>query len=228
MDSLIHYEVERYKELLSDNFERILQEDSNVDGTAIFIVVENEVFEVHRQILEASSEFFKRILSTHTSNDKVEIYSISLWSPSIFIYMKEYEADDIRNVVQYLYSGEIMTEVSNFLRFTYIATELELFGFHSKELEERNMDDSKSNDEDYDNNVDDDVEDNETEMQTNQSRKRRRSLAPEQKNELENFFQESSYLDANDQKELSIRTELSEDQIKVFKKPPIFPSYYCK
>ena len=219
MDSLIHYEVERYKELLSDNFERILQEDSNVDGTAIFIVVENEVFEVHRQILEASSEFFKRILSTHTSNDKVEIYSISLWSPSIFIYMKEYEADDIRNVVQYLYSGEIMTEVSNFLRFTYIATELELFGFHSKELEERNIDDSKTlHDEDFDHNA---MEDIETEWQTNKSRKRRRSqpsnfrFSPEQINELEKNFQVSSYLDTKDQKELSSRTELSEEQIKV-------------
>ena len=227
MDSLIHYEDQRYKEFLSDNLERI-QEDSKVDDSAIFIVVENEVFEVHRLILETSSGFFKRILSTHASNDKVQIYSISLWNPSIFIYLKEYGADDIRNIVQYLYTGEVMTEESNFLRFTNIAKELELFGFHSKELEERNMDDSKSNDEDYDNNVDDDVEDNETEMQTNQSRKRRRSLAPEQKNELENFFQESSYLDANDQKELSIRTELSEDQIKVFRKPPILPSYYCK
>ena len=135
MDSLIHYEGERYKELLSDNLERI-QEDSNVDDPAIFIVVENEVFEVHRQILESGSEFFKRILSTHTSpNDKVEIYSISLWNPSIFIFLKEYEADDIRNVVQYLYSGEVMTDLSNFLRFTNIAKELELFGFHSKEID---------------------------------------------------------------------------------------------
>ena len=226
MDSLIHYEDQRYKEFLSDNLERI-QEDST-RYSAIFIVVENEVFEVHRLILETSSGFFKRILSTHASNDKVQIYSISLWNPSIFIHLKEYGADDIRNIVQYLYTGEVMTEESNFLRFTNIAKELELFGFHSKELEERIMDDSKSNDGDYDNNVYDDVEDNETEMQTNQSRKRRRSLAPEQKNELENFFQESSYLDANDQKELSIRTELSEDQIKVFRKPPILPSYYCK
>ena len=218
MDSLIHYEDQRYKEFLSDNLERI-QEDSKVDDSAIFIVVENEVFEVHRLILETSSGFFKRILSTHASNDKVQIYSISLWNPSIFIYLKEYGADDIRNIVQYLYTGKVMTEESNFLRFTNIAKELELFGFHSKELEERNIDDSKTlHDEDFDHNA---MEDIETEWQTNKSRKRRRSqpsnfrFSPEQINELEKFFQVSSYLDAKDQKELSSRTELSEEQIKV-------------
>ena len=108
--SLSHFEYEghlakRFKDLLSD-----------ADFTDVTLVFGDEMqIQAHKVILSSCSSFFNHILTKNPHQHPL-------------IYLQGVQYNDMKNLVQFIYTGEVQVAHDNLTNFMRIASELNISG----------------------------------------------------------------------------------------------------
>jgi len=89
----------------------------------VTLACEDDSLDAHKVVLSASSVFFRKVLSK--TNQKHP-----------FIYLKGIQFDDLKDILDFIYSGEVQIPAENIDRFLQAARELEIKGLAKNEVRE--------------------------------------------------------------------------------------------
>ena len=107
---------ERYTENIKSAFSSLRNDSLFFDVT--LVTEDHKIFEAHKVILAASSDFFRDILKVSTN-------------PSLLIYLKGISNNHMESILSYVYQGEVTIEKENIDDFLSVAEELKIKGFSS-------------------------------------------------------------------------------------------------
>ena len=89
----------------------------------VTLACEDDSLDAHKVVLSASSIFFRKVLSKTNQNHP-------------FIYLKGVNFNDLKDIIDFIYSGEVQIPAENIDRFLQAARELQIKGLAKDDVKE--------------------------------------------------------------------------------------------
>ena len=112
-DQLISLAWKSFRSSTSNAFTQQLWSDGHFSDVSLVTEDEEQIFRVHKIVLSAASPFFKSILLGHQHSDPI-------------IYLEGVRQDDLRNLLEMIYTGKCVVKLDRLEAFLMVAKELKV------------------------------------------------------------------------------------------------------